>query len=164
MVINLPPELGEVLNILGFDWPMSNEDQLFEMGQGWMEVAGEIDAKVQEAAQNAQRAWAENVGQSIDAFKDWWEAEDSPAEALRTAVLGANLGGAALMICAGIVLALKIAVIVQLVLLAIQIAAAIAAAAATLGIAGAALPAIYAIGRKILSNILQEVVMRLALG
>lgn len=164
MVINLPPELGEVLNILGFDWPMSNEDQLFEMGQGWMEVAGEIDTKLQEAAESAQQAWAENMGQSIDAFKEWWEADDSPAEALRTAVLGANLGGAALMICAGIVLALKIAVIVQLILLAIQIAAAIAAAAATLGIAGAALPAIYAIGRKILSNILQEVVMRLALG
>jgi hypothetical protein len=164
MVINLPPELGEVLNILGFDWPMSNEDQLFEMGQGWMDVAGEIDSKLQEAAESAQQAWAENMGQSIDAFKEWWEADDSPAEALRTAVLGANLGGAALMICAGIVLALKIAVIVQLILLAIQIAAAIAAAAATLGIASAALPVIYALGRKILANILQEVVMRLALG
>lgn len=43
MVINLPPELGEILNILGFDWPMSNEDQLFEMGQEWMNVAGRID-------------------------------------------------------------------------------------------------------------------------
>lgn len=164
MVINLPPELGEILNILGFDWPMSNEDQLFEMGQEWMNVAGRIDEQLQEAARSAQRAWAENMGESIDAFQQWWEAEDSPAQALSKAAVGANLGGAALMICAGIVLALKIAVIVQLVLLAIQIAAAIAAAAATFGIASAALPGIYALGRKILAEILQEVVMQLALG
>lgn len=164
MVINLPPELGEVLNILGFDWPMSNEDQLFEMGQEWMNVAGQIGDKLQEAAQDAQRTWTENTGDSVEAFREWWEAEDSPAEALSTAVTGANLGGAALMICAGIVLALKIAVIVQLVLLAIQIAAAIAAAAATLGIASAALPAIYALGRKIIGDIIQEVIMRLAMG
>src|SRR5690606_15493626 len=127
-------ELGEILNILGFDWPMSNEDQLFAMGQEWMAVTGPIEEKLREAAETAQRTWSENVGESIDAFREWWEAEDSPAHALSEALTGANLAGAALMICAGIILALKIAVIVQLVILAVQIAAALAAAAATFGV------------------------------
>ncbi|MEU5870436.1 hypothetical protein AB0A73_02630 [Glycomyces sp. NPDC047369] len=164
MVINLPSELGEILGILGFNWPMSNEDQLFEMGQEWMNVAGRIGDQLQLAHSSAQEAWAQNAGDSIAKFQEWWESDDSPAEALNKAVVGANLGGAALMICAGIVLALKIVVIVQLVLLAIQIATAIAAAAATLGIAGAALPAIYALGRKIVGDLIQEAIMRLAMG
>ncbi|RRS01756.1 WXG100-like domain-containing protein [Glycomyces terrestris] len=164
MVINLPSELGEILNILGFDWPMSNEDQLFEMGQEWMNVASRIGDQLQQAATSAQEAWVQNTGESIEGFKQWWESDDSPAEALYKAVVGANLGGAALMVCAGIVLALKIVVIVQLVLLAIQIATALAAAAATFGIAGAALPAIYALGRKIIGDLIQEAIMRLAMG
>ena len=164
MVINLPSELGEVLNILGFNWPMSNEDQLFEMGQEWMDLAGRLGEQMQEATQIAEQTWAENSGESIEAFREWWESEDAPLGTVNEAVAGANLGGAALMICAGIVLALKIAVIIQLVILAIQIAAALAAAAATFGIAGAALPGIYALGRKIIGDILQEVVMQLAMG
>jgi hypothetical protein len=48
-------------------------------------------------------------------------------------VTASNIIGAGLMVCAGIVLALKINVIVQLVQLAIEIASAIAEAVATFG-------------------------------
>ncbi|GAA1686146.1 hypothetical protein GCM10009830_37050 [Glycomyces endophyticus] len=161
MVINLPSALGELLNMLGFNWPMSNEDTLFEVGNAWMDLPGDIDGVLSKADGDVQAMFSENVGDSLEAFKTWWESEDSPAKLLQEGAVGMYLTGAALMVCAAVVLALKIAVIVQLAILAVQIAAAIAAAAATFGIASAALPALYALGRKIVADLLQEAVMRL---
>jgi len=161
MVINLPPPLGELLNMLGFNWPMSDEDALFEVGNAWMELPGNIDEVLSKAGQETQTMFTENIGDSIEAFKTWWESEDSPAKILQEGTVGMCLTGAALMVCAAVVLALKIAVIIQLAILAVQIAAAIAAAAATFGIASAALPALYALGRKIVGDLIQEAVMRL---
>ncbi|MDA1361625.1 hypothetical protein O1R50_18500 [Glycomyces luteolus] len=161
MVINLPSALGELLNMLGFNWPMSNEDTLFDVGTAWMELPGEIDGVLSGAGQHAETMFSENIGDSIEAFKTWWDSEDSPAKLLQDGTVGMCLTGGALMVCAGVVLALKIAVLIQLGILAVQIAAAIAAAAATFGIASAALPALYALGRKIVGDLIQEAVMRL---
>jgi hypothetical protein len=163
MVINLPAPLGELLNMLGFNWPMSDEDKLFEVGNAWMELPGTIDGVLSKVGQETETLASENIGDSIEAFKTWWESEDSPAKILQDGTVGMCLTGAALMVCAAVVLALKIAVLIQLGILAVQIAAAIAAAAATFGIASAALPALYALGRKIVSNLLQEAVMKLLL-
>ncbi len=161
MVINLPAPLGELLNTLGFDWPMSNEDTLFEAGNQWLELMDGVQDVLSGAGDHAAMVIQDNIGKSIEAFQAWWDSEDSPAKILTEGTVAMALAGASLMICAAVVLALKIAVLIQLGILAVQIAAAIAAAAATAGIAGAALPALYALGRKIVSSLIQDAIMRL---
>lgn len=74
------------------------------------------------------------------------------------------VGGAGLMICAAIVLALKIAVIVQLTLLAIQIAQAIATAGPTFGASLLEIPVFQTLTRTIVGNLMQEALWRLADG
>lgn len=160
-MLDLPPALGELLNMLGFNWPMSNESALFEIGQAWIELPDAIDGVLTSAADNGKQIWEENIGPAVEAFTAWWDGEDSPAKVLSEGTVGMYLAGAGMMICAAVVLALKIAVIVQLAILAVQIAAAIAAATATFGIGAAALPALYQMGRNFISNLLQEAVMRL---
>jgi hypothetical protein len=161
VVINLPPALGEILNMCGVDWPMSNEDMLFEIGNAWMGLPESVDQVLSGVNEQGAKVWDENLGDAVDAFTTWWNGEDGPATVLSEGTIGMYLTGAGMMVCAAIVLALKIACIIQLAILAVQIASAIAAAAATMGIAAAALPAIYAIGREILMSLVQEAVMRL---
>ncbi|WP_203842544.1 hypothetical protein [Winogradskya humida] len=58
--------------------------------------------------------WNEHEGEAVAAFQTWWAREDSPAKALLDGTKAATLTGTGLMICGGIVLTLKIAVIAQL--------------------------------------------------
>lgn len=69
-----------------------------------------------------------------------------------------------MIICGGIVLAFKIAVIAQLVILAIQIAQAVATAAVTFGASLAQIPLFHQISRTIISNLLMEVTFQLMEG
>lgn len=42
MAIMLPSELASLLGILGFDWPQSNEDNLMDFGQAWVDFGSEL--------------------------------------------------------------------------------------------------------------------------
>jgi hypothetical protein len=69
--------------------------------------------------------------------------------------------GAGMMICAGIILALKISTITQLVTLAIEIAQAIASAVATFGASLAEIPIFEEISRRIIGELIQQVINKL---
>ena len=133
MGLQLPGELVSLLGMLGYTWPEADEQKLFEMGQSWIGFAGRLPAPVGAADAHAQRVFTENSGQGIGAFQSFWTGSESPKSNLEDAETAAYLIGAGLFVCAGIVLALKINVIVQLVMLAIEIATAIAEAVATFG-------------------------------
>ncbi|MFI5843473.1 hypothetical protein ACIA8K_27575 [Catenuloplanes sp. NPDC051500] len=133
MGLQLPAELIEVLGLLGFTWPEADEERLFELGQSWMNAAGMIGGHVSAADAAAAGAWQGNRGEAITAFQTAWAAADGPTAQLADAQTGAQIMGAGLMVMAGVVLALKINVIVQLTILAIEIAQAIATAVATFG-------------------------------
>jgi len=75
----------------------------------------------------------DNHGDAIETFRERWAAERAPSAVLRDGATGTQAVGAALLVCAGIVLALKICVIVQLTILAIEIIQAIATAEVTFG-------------------------------
>jgi hypothetical protein len=79
-------------------------------------------------------------------------------------VTAAVLTGTGLIICGAIVLALKIAVIVQLVVLAIEIAQAIATAAVTFGASLLEIPIFQQLARTIVGNLVQEVIWKLLDG
>ncbi|MEE3922037.1 hypothetical protein V2I01_38530 [Micromonospora sp. BRA006-A] len=86
-----------------------------------------------DADRSAQQMWTQNRDDAIERFQTSWQAADSAKTNLDDGPPAAALIGTGLMVCAGIVLALKINVIVQLTLLAIQIAQAVATAAVTFG-------------------------------
>jgi len=129
----IPGELANLLNELGYTWPKSDEEKLFELGQNWLSLAAEMQTVGQSADAAVQPVAAANQGEAIEAFLTAWRSDDAALSVLDSGVTGANVIGGALFVCAGVVLALKINVIVQLTILAIEIIQAIATAAPTFG-------------------------------
>ncbi|GAB7038319.1 MULTISPECIES: WXG100-like domain-containing protein [Catenuloplanes] len=164
MSLQLPGELISLLGVLGYTWPEADEDRLFEMGQTWISFSTTINEIVGDANTGAGTVWAENSGQDIAAFQAWWTKDGSPADALTDGATAAVLTGTGLIVCGTIVLALKIAVIVQLTILAIQIAQAVATAAVTFGASLLEIPVFQALARTVIGNLIQEVVLTLLEG
>ncbi|KAB1908415.1 hypothetical protein J5U46_15405 [Micromonospora tulbaghiae] len=133
MGMTLPGELVSLLGMLGYTWPEADETKLLEMGQAWLAFPDRLRTPVADADRSAQQMWTQNRDDAIERFQTSWQAADSAKTNLDDGASAAALIGTGLMVCAGIVLALKINVIVQLTLLAIQIAQAVATAAVTFG-------------------------------
>jgi len=131
--LQLPGELISLLSMLGYTWPEADEEKLFELGNHWTSYGGTLAGTVADADSAARSVWQHNRGDAVTAFQGAWTEAEAPAANLLDGADGATLIGIGLMVAAGIVLALKINVIVQLVLLAIEIAQAIATAVATFG-------------------------------
>jgi hypothetical protein len=133
MGMMLPSNLVTLLQDLGYNWPEADETKLLQMGQSWTGFSGQMGQPVADAHASAQQVWSANQGQAIDAFLQAWNHPQGPHANLRDAATGATGIGIGLMACAGIVLALKVNVIVQLVTLAIELVEAIATAPVTFG-------------------------------
>lgn len=161
MGLQLPGELATALSWIGYNWPEADEEKLFEMGQAWIEFAGRIGTAAAETDAAAGQVWAQNIGPAIEAFQKWWSGEQHGPLVFRDSAQAAMLLGAGLIVCAAIVLALKIAIIVQLAILAFQVAQAIATAAATFGASLAEIPVFQMITREIVGTLIQEVIERL---
>ena len=133
MGIMIPNELADLLNQLGYTWPKSDETRMLELGQSWMAMATTLQQAAADSTQAAQRVVSSNTGAAIDAFGERWGADESALAVLGDGATGAMMIGATIFVCAMIVIALKINVIVQLTILLIQIIQAIATAAPTFG-------------------------------
>lgn len=133
MGLTLPGGLATLLNDLGYTWPNVDETGLLGMGGSWTSYAGDVKQAPEQAHGHATQVWSGNEGKAIDAFQRAWNHPQSPRANLLDASTGSLGIGVGLMVCAGVVIALKINVIVQLVELAIEIASAIAEAVPTFG-------------------------------
>jgi hypothetical protein len=136
----LPPELSGLLNTLGFTWPEGNERTIFDMAGEWMSLADELRPAIDEAHQHAEDVWKRNYDKAIEQFQTFWNGAEAPKQNLDDGATAASMIGAGLNVCAGVLVALKIAVIAQLVVLALQIAQALATAVATFGASLAQIP------------------------
>ncbi|MEV6343792.1 hypothetical protein [Actinoplanes sp. NPDC051851] len=159
MGLQLPSELVSVLGMLGYNWPEADETKLFEMGQAWVAFTEPLRTGVSDADAAAQLVWAGNEGSAVEAFQQRWNDPESAKGNLDDGATAATMIGAGLMVCAGIVLALKINVIIQLTLLAIEIAEAIATAVVTLGASLAEIPIF-----KMITELIVEQLTDLALN
>ena len=121
MGMQIPGELADLLNDLGYIWPKSDEEKLFEFGQDWITFGSAVQRAADDADTAAQGAWTGNVGDAVEAFQKFWTDEQSASETTHAGANGSVAVGAALIVCAAVVLALKINVIIQLVTLAIEI-------------------------------------------
>src|SRR5688572_29231731 len=134
MSIQLPGELTGLLNELGYSWPESDEEQMMSLGQDWLRFASALEDLHAEVTSVARQVAGDHTAQAVDAFLVTWNAEDGGAATLGRGSGGAGAIGSGLTICAGVVLALKINVLVQLTVLAAQIIQAIATAGPTFGV------------------------------
>lgn len=160
MGMELPGELVSVLSVLGFTWPKGDEEKLFEMGQAWTRFATTLRGGTESTTVHAKSVWEVNVADSVSAFEQAWKAADSPVNNLNDAATTVELVGVGLMVCAGIVLALKLAVIAQLIILVVQIAQAIATAFVTFGASLAEIPIFRAITKKLLDILLDQAITK----
>jgi len=142
VAINLPHELAWVLQMLDFEWPEIDEDEV-QRGAAMLRQYGEdISAAVERADQivHSQIAPAYKA-QGGDAFvKSWDETRSSNIQGFVQLIDPAATG---MDVFADVVVGLKLKVIAELVLTAAQIATAIAAAAFTFGASLAAQTAIF---------------------
>jgi hypothetical protein len=159
MGMQLPGELVSVLSVLGFTWPQGDEEKLFELGNAWTRFSGTLTGHTGTATTHAQNVWQVNVSDTTSAFEEAWKSAKGPVNSLEDAAKTCELIGVGLMVCAGIVLALKISVITQLILLAIQIAQAIATAVVTFGASLAEIPIF-----RILTKIILDQLLNLAMS
>src|SRR5579875_2952042 len=114
MGLTLPGALETLLNDLGFTWPEVDEQQLFEVGSHWTGLGGTFSDIAQDADNAAQQVGTTNQGDAIEAFFTKWSGRNAPARVVGDAANGVEMGGAAIMLCAGVVLALKVNTIANL--------------------------------------------------
>ncbi|RRR99688.1 WXG100-like domain-containing protein [Glycomyces terrestris] len=158
MGLQLPSELVGLLGMLGYDWPESDEESIFNLAGEWTGMADQITGKIENLEAAARTLVENNVGREIDAFRDEWEDAESAVRNLADATEPSNIINIGLTIAAGVILALKVQVIVQLVLLAFQIAQAIATAVVTFGASLAQIPIF-----KIISGIIIDQLIGMAI-
>ncbi|WP_433260100.1 hypothetical protein ACQPZF_23100 [Actinosynnema sp. CS-041913] len=131
--IMLPAELSGLLNTLGFTWPEGDEGKLFDLAGEWIAFGDRLSGSVGEAHGQAEAVWSQNRAEAVERFRSFWDGDDAPKNNLEDGATAAAMVGAGLYVCAGALIALKVAVIAQLVVLAIEIAQAIATAVVTFG-------------------------------
>lgn len=158
MGIVLPGEVERVLNDLGFTWPEVDEVDLFTAGSSWLSFGSSL-TEVQQLAQGAaDQVSSINQGAAIEAFRKKWDGDNAPAKVLGDAVVGVELGGAALLLCAGVVLGLKIYTIVNVTILIFEIIEAIATAGPTFGASLLEIPVFKEVCSRILQGLLNEAI------
>ncbi len=107
----------------------------------------------------AESVWSGDTADdaAVNAFKNWWTNDDGPPARLNDDAIAAEIIGAALIVFAGITLAMKIAFIVQLITLAIEVAQAIATAFVSFGATTAEVPGFIAATRVICRQLIKQV-------
>lgn len=162
--MQLPGEVRSFLSVIGFEWPAGDETALLELGQAWTEFSGLIEQQVEQAHQAARLVWDSSTGDMVEAFRAKWEGEKGPAGQMSNNSTGGDIIGAGLMVCAGIVLALKINVIVQVTITLISIASAIASAFVTFGASAALVPLLREACKRLLDYLLGEAIAKVLNG
>lgn len=158
MAMNLPGELVWVLDMLGYDWPPLDEDEMRRAAAIMRQFKDDVEGTVSVADSRVKAGVGAAVkGQVATSFTDAWDTDRSTniqklIDALDPVAGGIDIGADA-------VVALKVKVIAELVITAAQIAAAAASAVFTLGASLAANAAILALRKKaldVLTNIMVD--------
>ncbi len=158
MAMNLPGELVWVLDMLGYDWPPLDEDEMRRAAAIMRQFKDDVEGTVSVADSRVKAGVGAAVkGQVSTSFTDAWDTDRSTniqklIDALDPVAGGIDIGADA-------VVALKVKVIAELVITAAQIAAAAASAVFTLGASLAANAAILALRKKaldVLTNIMVD--------
>ena len=159
--MNIPGELVWVLDMLGYDWPPLDEDEMRRAAEIMRTFKDDIEGTVDVAETRVKSGVGAAVkGQASTSFTNAWDTDKSSniqklIDALDPVAGGIDIGADA-------VVALKVKVIAELVITAAQIAAAVAGAFFTFGASLAANAAIIALRKKALDVLTNVAVDQLA--
>src|SRR5713226_5213662 len=160
MSLTLPDDVAWILNLLGFMWPEADEDRLRACAQAWRDFGSEVVRINQDARLVAVRVSAENSGDSIDAFEQYWHGVGGGGGDFERAKEAADHMATALDGMAMLVEGVKIAVLAQLGILAAEIIADQVAAPETLGLSEGVAAGEILVTRGIVRRIIQEGIHR----
>lgn len=161
MAMNLPGELVWVLDMLGYDWPPLDEDELRRAARIMRQFKDDVEGTIEVAETRVKEGvGAALKGQASTSLKSAWDADRAANMQRMVDALDPVAGG--VEVAADAVVALKVKVIAELVITAAQIAAAAASAIVTLGASVAASAAIIALRKKALDVLTNIVVDQLA--
>jgi hypothetical protein len=138
--LTLPDELTMLTGELGARWPRTDEVRLLELARAWIRHGAALGPLAAEAETAVHATVAAAPSEATDELAAYWGRERSAGAALASTVTGAPVVGAAVAVCAGVVLALKVNIVVQLTVLAVQIHQAVVAAPTTCGVSLTAIP------------------------
>lgn len=157
MALNIPSELAFVLNLLGFDWPQLDEDEIHRAAHIVRQFRDDLEGTIEEVSTQVNdtvpAAFSANAAGSFTT--GWNDAREAHMTQLVDILDPAATG---IDLFADAVLALKLKVIAELVITAAQLAAATAAAFVTFGAAAAANVVIIAARKKALDIITGEAI------
>nr|WP_108871366.1 hypothetical protein [Tessaracoccus timonensis] len=122
MAMMLPGWLGEALNYLGFNWPISNED-VFKQWASDLRGLGSDASNLQDQINSAiKHVQSHNEGEALDAFVSKVRGGDSNFDSLEDFDQACQLAADVCDTCSGIIIALKGVFIVQLGIMAASLA------------------------------------------
>jgi hypothetical protein len=153
-VDDLPTPVVTFLNVLGVEWPNINEDSVLQFASLVRNFAKAVQTTHQDASSAIQGISQGYQGASTQAMASGWQ--ELSARHVTELVDGCGVLADALDVAAGYIVAQKVAAIAELVGMAATFVADQAAAVATLGLAEAAIPAIIALGRKLMESLVQD--------
>ncbi|WP_033817751.1 hypothetical protein, partial [Kitasatospora sp. MBT63] len=151
MALELPPELGSVLGLLGLEWPQVNEDDVVRLADELRKLASTLDSVQMDADRALTALQGAYHGASADRLAEMWGTVSTYS---RLVVDGCGAAATALNAAALVVEGCKAATLVQLVTTQGELA--VASATGPWGTA-----AIVAAARQIASTILEEAVSAL---
>ena len=154
MSLMLPTDLAWVLNLLGFNWPNVDEDQLRTAAADHRRLAAQVEQAKADGTSGAGVVTGANTGRSVQAFASkWGSVSASHLGRLQTVY---ELTADAQDLMAEVVAGAKGAVIAQLIALAAEITTAVAASVVTFGLSDAAGLAATALTKVTVQEILNE--------
>lgn len=154
MSIVLPSELAWVLNMLGFNWPNIDEDQMRDGASQLRSLAGDLGDQHGGMASKISAMLENNSSEALREFGVLWSKLSG--KHLPDVIKGLDLLAGALDLGADVVVGMKTACIVQIGVLAGELLADQAAAAVTFGAAEAAIPEEVAGTDAILDEIVSQ--------
>lgn len=114
----------QLLNYLGYEWPVTDDGVLDSWGDQWAAIESRINTFVQDLDDGVAHVLANNEGQALTAFLTYMNGE-SNLSSLRSIAAAAPLAAGAYHGAALLIRALRTYVIGKLILDAVRIAAAI---------------------------------------
>ncbi|MFD8599021.1 WXG100 family type VII secretion target [Kitasatospora sp. NPDC059646] len=154
MAIELPGEVVEFLSFIGINWPTVNEDKVREFASHVREFAQNVESVHQQSTSTVRQLGQAYEGASYEALlAKWASLSDSHFNEL---VQACHVVADALDVAAGVIVAMKVETIGELVALAAAFVADQAAAVATLGAAEAAVVLIEETAKRLINYLEQQ--------
>ncbi|MFC8715843.1 WXG100 family type VII secretion target [Kitasatospora sp. NPDC057198] len=154
MAIELPGEVVELLSFFGINWPTVNEDKVREFAAHVREFAQNVESSHQESTATVQQLGEAYEGASYEALLARWASVSD--QHLNELVQACHVVAEALDVAAGVIVAMKVETIAELVALAAALVADQAAAVATFGLAEAAVLAIEQAAKRLINYLEQQ--------